>query len=146
MGSFVLVPASFVIHVQDGVQVVKNIDRIKLVITSGLQADEREADVEKHFRVVKALVKTIEDAAKFSIEDEGVEVSEFRLVIPDREQGSNANGRDTKIAFSKRHTGLFPFPHGHKTVTVTWVGADGEEYSVEIEYPVEIEWPIIGEL
>jgi hypothetical protein len=125
---------------------MKNMDRIKLVIASGLQGDEREADIERHFRVAKALVKTIEDAAKLSIEDEGVQLAEFRLVIPDREQELQENGRDTHIAFNKRHSGFFPFPHNHKKVTITWTGADGNEYSLEIEYPVNIEWPIIGEL
>ena len=125
---------------------MKNMDRIELAIATGLQIDEREADVERYLRVAKALVKTIEDAAKLKIEDEGVQVAEFRLVIPDREQDSKENGRGTHIAFSKEHSGLFPFPHNHKTVTITWTGADGEEYSLEIEYPVDIEWPIIGEL
>jgi hypothetical protein len=125
---------------------MKNMDRIKSVIASGLQSDEAEANIERHFRIVKALVKTFEDASRISVEDKGVRIVGFRLVIPGGQREHQEAGRDTHIAFSKRHTGLFPFPHNHKTITITWTGADGNEYSLEIEYPVDIEWPIIGEL
>lgn len=123
---------------------VQNMDRIKSIIASGLQGHELERNIDKFYAVGESLVKSFEQATDLNIEDEGVYVNEVNLALSSRGQDPD---RDVSIVYQKRHAGLFPFPHDHRTWRGCWkVEEDGEmvEYCIEIEYPVNIEWPVVG--
>lgn len=123
---------------------MKNLERIKSAITSGLKGHVAKAQIEKYYKAAASLVKIFEQSSKLGIEDKGVLVTKFNLGV-----SSEDPDRNVGVSFNRRHRGLFPFAHDHCTVTVCfdWV-IDGKavEICVEIEYPCNVDWPIIGRL
>ncbi len=121
-----------------------NMDRIRSTIVTGLQDHPREADTDTFYAAAESLVKSFEQASGVSIEDEGVYVTKVNVGLLTKDPEDNVS-----IAYSRRHSGLFPFPHDHCTVEFCWEATiDGKRQTVciEIEYPCNVDWPIIGRL
>ena len=121
---------------------IPNRERIRLTLETGLRGTPQAADLDRYQRGVDAIIRMFEDASKLSIDDEGVGVDQISLDVatPDHPDGS------VNVVY-KKHTGWFPFPHDHCTVTVCfkWV-IDGkvETVCLEIEYPCDVDWPLIS--
>lgn len=123
---------------------VQNRDLIRSTIASGLRGHKREADIEKFYEAADSLVRSFEESTKLSIADDGVLVTKVSLDISSKDPAGTAG-----VAYNRRHSGLFPFPHDHCTVELCWdVIIEGERMRmcIEIEYPCNIDWPIIGQL
>ena len=123
---------------------MQNMERIKTIIASGLEGHQREGDIAKFYEAAESLVKSFEQSTKLAVEDEGVYVNKVELELSSGEPENNVS-----IAYSRRHVGLFPFPHDHCTVKLCWeaeVNGKRVIMCIEIEYPCNIDWPVIGRL
>jgi len=119
------------------------------VLATGLKDHPREAKIDLFYGVADALVQSIEQQTKLSIEDEGVDVAGVKLVILPKDPEKDPEGEGNANIVYSRHSGIFPFPHDHCIVKGSWeVTQDGEtfEVEVELELPCNIDWPIIGRL
>lgn len=124
-----------------------NRQRIRSVLATGLKDHPREADIDKFYEVADSLVESFEQSTKLSIEDEGVDVAGVKLEISPTGPEQDPEG-NVSVAYSRRHSGLFPFPHDHCTVEFCWdTTQNGRTVTVcvEIEYPCNIDWPILGD-
>jgi hypothetical protein len=123
---------------------MSNTERIRSTIASGLAGHRRQREIAKFHEAAKSLVKSFEQATKLKIEAAGVHVVGVDLRLASKDPQDNVS-----VAYKRRHTGLFPFPHDHCTFELCWESTiEGEtvEICVEIEYPCNVDWPIIGRL
>ena len=125
---------------------IQNMDRVQSILSTGLQGHQREAGIDRFQSVAESLVKSFEQSTRLSIDDEGVDINKVKLDISSPDEPEN----NVSIAYSRRHTGLFPFPHDHCVLELCWetTTPEGEtvEMCIEIEYPCNVDWPIIGRL
>jgi hypothetical protein len=123
---------------------MSNMERIRSTIALGLAGHRRKREVAKFHEAAMSLVKSFEQSTKLKIEAAGVHVVGVDLRLASKDPQDNVS-----VAYNRRHTGLFPFPHDHCTVELCWEATiDGKtvEVCLEIEYPCNVDWPIIGRL
>lgn len=63
-------------------------------------------------------------------------VEGYRLAGFDMAVAGETHKDDIWIAYSKKHKGLFPFPHDHCYTSIC-----SETHCLEIEYPCNVDWP-----
>lgn len=123
---------------------MRNAERIRTVLEAGLGSHGIEAGAERYHEAVEALGRGFEQMTKLSLEAEGVHLARFEFELAGKDPDDSVS-----IAYRRRHSGLFPFPHDHCTVTIcvdTVIDGKPVRVCIEVEYPCNIDWPIIGRL
>lgn len=108
---------------------MRELEDIRQFLSSNIQTFRGSVDAE-------TVMKDIEQsfyARKLDkvLTKDGFNLTGFNTTI---ETGKGEAG--VSVAYSKRHKGIFPFPHDHCYITIC-----NETHCLEIEYPCNIEWP-----